>query len=116
LKNRNDWAAIRHQRMQTNRIPRPASLPALPLLQSEAIPQKDDPLFGAALDQLPASGKTCHPAACANGWAQSGHCPAYLIFARSKSILYQESSLAITRAGYINAIIATSSMGNDVIA
>ena len=35
-----------------------ASLPALPLLQSEAIPQKDDPLFGAALDQLPASGKT----------------------------------------------------------
>jgi deoxyribodipyrimidine photo-lyase len=58
LKNRNDWAAIRHQRMQTNRIPRPASLPALPVLQSEAIPQKDNPLFGAALDQLSASGKT----------------------------------------------------------
>lgn len=58
LKNRNDWAAIRHQRMQASRIPRPTSLPALPLLQSEAIPQKDDPLFGAALDQLPASGKT----------------------------------------------------------
>ena len=67
LKNRNDWAAIRHQRMQASRIPRPASLPALPLLQSEAIPQKDDPLFGAALDQLSASGKPlpsrmCKPA------------------------------------------------------
>ena len=58
LKNRNDWAAIRHQRMQVSRIPRPARLPALPLLQSEAIPQKDDPLFGAALDQLPTNGKT----------------------------------------------------------
>ncbi|MDA9193866.1 deoxyribodipyrimidine photo-lyase/cryptochrome family protein [Alphaproteobacteria bacterium] len=53
LKNRNDWAAMRHQRMQASRIPRPASLPALSLLQSEAIPQKDDPLFGTALDQLP---------------------------------------------------------------
>jgi deoxyribodipyrimidine photo-lyase len=52
LKNRNDWAAMRHQRMQASRIPRPANLPALPMLQSEAIPQKDDPLFGTALDQL----------------------------------------------------------------
>ena len=52
LKNRNDWAAMRHQRMQASRIPRPTSLPALPLLQSESIPQKDNPLFGAALDQL----------------------------------------------------------------
>ena len=52
LKNRNDWAAMRHQRMQASRIPRPANLPALPMLQSEAIPQKDDPLFGTALDRL----------------------------------------------------------------
>ena len=52
LKNRNDWAVMRHQRMQASRISRPASLPALPLLQSEMIPQKDDPLFGAALEQL----------------------------------------------------------------
>ena len=52
LKNRNDWAAMRHQRMKASRISRPASLPALPLLQSEVIPQKDDPLFGAALEQL----------------------------------------------------------------
>ena len=52
LKSRNDWAAMRHQRMQASRISRPTSLPALPLLQSEAIPQKDDPLFGAALEQL----------------------------------------------------------------
>jgi deoxyribodipyrimidine photo-lyase len=58
LENRNDWAAMRHQRMQASRIPRPSSLPALPLLQSEPIPQKDNPLFGAALDQLSASGKT----------------------------------------------------------
>ena len=63
LKNRNDWAAMRHQRMQANRIPRPASLPALTMLQSEAIPQKDDPLFGAALDQLLGwhSGENCDP-------------------------------------------------------
>ena len=52
LKNRNDWAAMRHQRMQASRISRPTNLPALPLLQSEAIPHKDDPLFGAALEQL----------------------------------------------------------------
>ena len=51
LKNRKEWAAMRHQRMQASRISRPASLPALPVLQSEAIPQKDDPLFGAALEQ-----------------------------------------------------------------
>ena len=28
LKNRNDWATMRHQRMLASRIPRPASLPA----------------------------------------------------------------------------------------
>ena len=75
LKNRNDWAAMRHQRMLASRIPRPASLPALTMLQSDAIPQKDDPLFGVAPEQslggqslggqsghdrerLPAKGKT----------------------------------------------------------
>ena len=59
---------MRHQRMQASRIPRPTSLPALPLLQSEAIPQKDDPLFGAALEQLSGaqslgahSGQNCDP-------------------------------------------------------
>jgi deoxyribodipyrimidine photo-lyase len=52
LNHRNDWAAIRHQRMQANRIARPDRLPPLTAVQTAPIPAKDDPLFGAPMPQL----------------------------------------------------------------
>ena len=54
LKNRNDWAAIRHQRMQASRIPRPASLPALPLLKSCLLYTSPSPR-DATLSRMPSS-------------------------------------------------------------
>jgi ABC-type uncharacterized transport system YnjBCD ATPase subunit len=86
------------------------------MLQSEAIPQKDNPLFGAALDQLSASGKTAIQPHVQTGGRKAAIALLTSFLRGSKSILYQESCLAITRAGYIDAIIAASGMGNNVIA
>ena len=51
LKNRNEWAGIRTQRMREDRWPRPARLSDLSAYSSSAsisdvMPRKDDPLFG----------------------------------------------------------------------
>ena len=52
LQNRNDWAAIRNRRMQEARVPRPNRLAGVAAVQTETLPSKDDPLFGAPVPQL----------------------------------------------------------------
>jgi len=52
LQNRNDWAVIRNRRMRETRVPRPNRLVGATAVQTELIPSKDDPLFGAPVPQL----------------------------------------------------------------
>lgn len=46
LKSRDDWAAIRNARMKEPLTPPPLQLSPVPTLHSDALPTKDDPIFG----------------------------------------------------------------------
>jgi deoxyribodipyrimidine photo-lyase len=46
LRSRDDWSKIRNTRMADNILPKPNSLPLFRLCKSDALPEKDDPMFG----------------------------------------------------------------------
>jgi deoxyribodipyrimidine photo-lyase len=46
LRSRDDWSKIRNTRMAENILPKPNSLPLFRLCKSDALPEKNDPMFG----------------------------------------------------------------------
>jgi len=46
LRSRDDWSQIRNARMAEKIVPKPNSLCSLPSCRSEALPPKNDPMFG----------------------------------------------------------------------
>jgi deoxyribodipyrimidine photo-lyase len=49
LRSRDDWSKIRNTRMAEKILPRPNTLTPLPTCKSDALPDKDDPMFGTTL-------------------------------------------------------------------
>ena len=46
LRSRDDWSKIRNTRMAEKILPKPDALPSVPLCASDALPNKNDPMFG----------------------------------------------------------------------
>ena len=46
LRNRDDWSKIRNTRMAEKILPKPNALSSLPSCRSDALPEKNDPMFG----------------------------------------------------------------------
>lgn len=47
LRNRDDWSKIRNTRMAEKILPKPKALVPFPLCKSDALPEKNDPMFGS---------------------------------------------------------------------